>query len=125
MDPLRILMVSNKCPPDFDGGFELRAFQIAQALRARGHEVDFVTSRYRDSFRGERRDPPWVHRILRFIPVSPSRTLWRKVDRVVRHIKGTTVAAENVPAMERFLEGRTYDVAYCFGLLRVSFATTL
>ena len=33
--PLRILLVTNKCPPDFDGGFELRAFQIAQALRAR------------------------------------------------------------------------------------------
>ena len=71
MTRLRILMVSNKCPPDFDGGYELRAFQIAQALRARGHELDLVTSRYRPTYQGERQDPPWVHRIFRY--AGPSR----------------------------------------------------
>ena len=54
MEKLRILLVTNKCPPDFDGGYELRAFQIAQALRARGHELDVVTSRYRPTFHGEK-----------------------------------------------------------------------
>ena len=45
--PLRILLITNKCPPDFDGGYELRAFQIAAALRDRGHDVDIVTSNFR------------------------------------------------------------------------------
>jgi glycosyltransferase involved in cell wall biosynthesis len=44
---------------------------------------------------------------------------------VLKHLEGTNVAAENLPAMEAFLRGREYDIAYCFGLLRVSFATTL
>ncbi len=124
MKPLRILMISNKCPPDFDGGYELRAFQIAQALRARGHHVDFVTSKYRRTYTGVRRDPSWVHRIFRFALVSRSKTIWRKVTRVFSRIAATTVARRNVPAMERFLESRQYDIAYCFGLHRVSLAVT-
>ena len=140
--PLRILLVTNKCPPDFDGGYELRAFQLAQALRARGHAVDIVTSKYRDSFTGERSDPEWVHRIFRYVDVSRARGIWRKVDRILKHLESTTVAAENVPAMETFLRTHhdahvsqktgsqpstlnsqpPYDLAYCFGMLRISFA---
>lgn len=122
MKPLRILLVTNKCPPDFDGGYELRAFQIANALRDRGHEVEIVTSKFRPTYTGERDDPEWVHRILRYVLVSRSRTLWRYVDRLPRRIACTSVAQENVPAMEAFLDGRSYDLAYCFGLHRVSLA---
>ena len=120
--PLRILLVTNKCPPDFDGGFELRAFQIAEALRTRGHEVEIVTSKYRDTFTGERRDPPWVHRIFRYVPVSKMRGPLRHFDRVAKLFESTWVAGENVPAIEQFLRGREFDLAYCFGMLRISFA---
>ena len=119
---LRLLLVTNKCPPDFDGGYELRAFQIAQALRERGHEVDIVTSKYRDTFTGERRDPAWVHRLFRYVPVSRVQGPLRHFDRVAKLFESTWVAGENVPAMEEFLRGREYDLAYCFGMLRISFA---
>jgi glycosyltransferase involved in cell wall biosynthesis len=134
---LRILLVTNKCPPDFDGGMELRAFQIATALRRRGHEVDIVTSRFRETFKGERRDPEWVHRIFRYVPVSKSRGPLRHIERLTRLYESTWVAGENVPAMEKFLQAhhdpyvgvdaaamgtRPYDLAYCFGMLRISFA---
>lgn len=119
---LRILLVTNKCPPDFDGGYELRAFQIAQALRGRGHEVDIVTSRYRDTFTGERRDPEWVHRLFHYVPVSTMKGPLRHFDRLAKLFESTWVAGENVPAMEEFLRGREYDLAYCFGMLRISFA---
>jgi glycogen synthase len=120
--PLRILLVTNKCPPDFDGGYELRAFQLAHALRARGHQLDVVTSCFRDTYHGERDDPDWVHRIFRYVPVSNAKGLWRKIDRIYRLIAGTNVASENVPALERFLADRTYDLAYCFSMMRISFA---
>ena len=120
--PLRILLVTNKCPPDFDGGFELRAFQIARALRARGHQLDLVTSCYRESFKGERRDPEWVHRLFRYVPVTQMKGPLRHLGRVAKLFESTWVAGENVPAMEEFLRGREYDLAYCFGLLRISFA---
>ena len=119
---LRILLVTNKCPPDFDGGYELRAFQIAQALRERGHEVDIVTSKYRDTFVGERRGPAWVHRLFRYVPVSCVKGPLRHFDRLAKLFESTWVAGENVPAMEEFLRGREYDLAYCFGMLRISFA---
>jgi glycosyltransferase involved in cell wall biosynthesis len=135
--PLRILLVTNKCPPDFDGGMELRAFQIAGALRQRGHEVDIVTSRFRETFKGDRTDPPWVHRIFRYVPVSKMRGPLRHIERLKLLYESTWVAGENVPAMEEFLgqhhdpylgaeagglTSRPYDIAYCFGMLRISFA---
>jgi glycosyltransferase involved in cell wall biosynthesis len=121
----RILMVSNLCPPDYDGGYELRAHQVAAALRERGHVVDLVTSRYRAEFTGPKRDESWVHRIFEYVPVSNSKTVWRYVDRVPRRIACTVVARSNVPAMRAFLAGREYDIAYCFGLQRISLATVL
>jgi len=116
-------MVSNKCPPDFDGGYELRAFQIAQNLRARGHELDLVTSRFRSSYHGDRTDPAWVHRIFRYAAPSRRHGLARKADRILQFVRGTRVAAENAPALEEFLDGKNYDIAYCFGLVRIGFAT--
>lgn len=123
MSKLRILLVSNKCPPDFDGGYELRAFQLAQALRARGHHVDFVTSGYRASYRGEKKDPEWVHRIFRYSLPSDKSGLARQIDRLSMYFRAIRVASENAPALDHFLESRTYDVAYVFGLVRIGFAT--
>ena len=120
--PLRILVLSNKCPPDYDGGFELRAFQLAHALRARGHAVDFATSAYRPTFTGERNDPEWVHRIFRFVRVSQSRTWWRYIERIFLRVECSTVGGENRAALERHLAGREYDLAYIFGLHRVGLA---
>jgi glycogen synthase len=123
MDRLKILLVSNICPPDYDGGYELRAFQIANALRARGHDLDLVTSEYRATFKGERKDPDWVHRVFHYVLVSNSKTAWRYLDRIPKRIECTSVASENIPRMERFLQDRNYDLAYCFGLQRISLAT--
>ena len=120
---LRILLITNKCPPDFDGGYELRAFQIAGALRQRGHDVQLVTAKYRDTFTGERTDPPWVHRIFRYVGISKATGLLRQLDRIRKHLESTTVAAENEPAMEQFLASeKPFDIVYAFGMLRISFA---
>lgn len=120
---MKILLVTNKCPPDFDGGYELRAFQIAKALRARGHDLDVVTSHFREGFKLEAPEPEWVHRIFQYVPISSKSGLARKADAALRRIACTTVAERNVPAMRSFLEGKTYDIAYCFGLHRISLAS--
>jgi len=46
-------MVSNKTPPDYDGSYELRAFQIENALRERGHNADMATGFLRPGFKLE------------------------------------------------------------------------
>lgn len=116
--------MTNKCPPDYDGGYELRAFQIAGALRERGHEVDVVTSHLRPGFVLSAPEPDWVHRIFHYVPISSRSGIARKVDAIWRRIQCTNVAGKNVPAMEAFLQQRAYDLAYCFGLHRISLATT-
>lgn len=116
-------MVSNKTPPDYDGGYELRAFQIANALRERGHNVDMATSFLRPGFKLESPEPEWVHRIFKFVPISDKSGVARKMDAAWRRVLCTNVAAHNVPAMREFLKGRDYDLAYCFGLHRISLAS--
>ncbi len=122
-EALNILLVTNKCPPDYDGGYELRAFQIANALRDRGHNVDIATSFLRPGFVLESPEPAWVHRIFEYVPISSKSGLARRADAAARRIKCTTIAEKNVPAMREFLKGRSYDLAYCFGLHRISLAS--
>src|SRR4029077_15575112 len=42
--PMRILAVSNLYPPDILGGYEIRCRRTVEWLRARGHQVEVVTS---------------------------------------------------------------------------------
>ena len=114
--------MTNKCPPDYDGGYELRAFQIAQALRERGHELDIVTSHFRAGFQLQEPEPAWVHRIFEYVPISSKGGFARKADAAWRRVQCTTIAEKNVPAMREYLRGRNYDLAYCFGLHRISLA---
>lgn len=58
---MRILFVSNFYPPLSLGGYEQWCEEVALGLRAAGHEVVVLTSRYA---RRRRRDQPWVHRRL-------------------------------------------------------------
>ena len=41
---MKILLVSNLYPPQIIGGYEVLAFQMAEKLRARGHNVQVLTS---------------------------------------------------------------------------------
>ena len=43
---MRILIVSNCYPPHFVGGYELGCFDVAESLKARGHDVTVLTSSY-------------------------------------------------------------------------------
>jgi glycogen synthase len=58
---LRILMLSNLCPPNWLGGYEIAAFNVARALIARGHEVRLLTTPGAAGFAD---DAPFVVRTL-------------------------------------------------------------
>jgi glycogen synthase len=124
---MRVLLVSNMFPPDYEGGLELSAFFAAQGLRERGHEVHVATSRFREEFSGAREDPDWVHRVFRMAPVFEERPgrLANKIE-TFRYILGrTTAARDNLPALRRHLADHTYDVGYIFGTLGLGPATAL
>jgi glycosyltransferase involved in cell wall biosynthesis len=56
---LRILILSNLCPPHYLGGFEIACLNVARALDARGHEVQLLTT---PSHVPSPLDPPFVRR---------------------------------------------------------------
>lgn len=135
---LRILVISNLCPPDYDGGFELSALRNAMSLRDRGHQVDLVTSKFRSNFDGDRTDHPFVHRIFN---LSMVRDGWSMAATMITgdHRQGVTrrgvfhelrlrkanlnsilsmmkESGGNEDRLRTFLKDRDYDVAYVFGL---------
>jgi glycogen synthase len=138
---MRILVISNLFPPDYDGGLELSAAQLARGLRQRAHEVNVLTSRYRDSYVGPREEEPWIHRLLHFAP--PNRwaeagatssirggirgrveSLQRKIAVLHDFKRSLDVGGPNFVGAQRLLQQQSYDLAYCFGLHQVSLATT-
>ena len=138
VDFMKVLVISNLCPPDYDGGFELSALRNANSLRDLGHDVEFVTGEYRVSFQGEHVDPRWVHRIFK---ISQTKDSWSNarmflggdfdlrfkvgnlftqlslrftnIRGLIRMIK---VAPKNEAALDKFLENHDFDCAYVFGL---------
>lgn len=122
---MRILVVTNKCPPDYDGGYELSAFQVANALRGRGHDVQLVTSHYRPTFKGTRADPDWVHRIFEFRewPSLSGLKIARSIADARRFAELTNVGVPNSDRLEQYLGGNTPDLAYCFGFHGIGLAT--
>jgi glycosyltransferase involved in cell wall biosynthesis len=116
---VRILLISNLFPPDYDGGYEMNAWKVAHGLRDRGHEVSVLTSLYRPGFEGAKEDPEWVFRVLENRPHLPAPTWkmpWVRLPMLRDLIYRESVAWVNVPRVRRFLESRSFDLAYVFGL---------
>lgn len=124
---MRIALISNMFPPDSDGGLEVNALKIANGLRSRGHQVEVLTSRYRPGFAPAEVAPAWVHRILTLAP--PWSSEWTGLagkPKLLRALIGEVLGLRsNVRATERWLAGRDFDVAYCFGMSLIGPATTL
>ena len=123
---MRILVLSNKCPPDYDGGYELSAFQVAGALRERGYDVTLLTSHYRDTYKGPRdQDPAWVQRIFEYRewPNLTKTGFARFKEDAERVARLTEIGVDNAKRLDNFLENYKPDLAYCFGLHGIGLAT--
>jgi glycosyltransferase involved in cell wall biosynthesis len=59
---MRVLILSNLFPPEFIGGYELVAYELAEYLSERGHEVAVATSRL---INGKRLGAPPRYRVFR------------------------------------------------------------
>jgi glycosyltransferase involved in cell wall biosynthesis len=126
MKLVRILVLSNKCPPDYDGGYELSAFQVAGALRQRGYDVQLLTSHYRPTFKGSRdTDPDWVHRVFEYSewPNLMKNGLVRFSEDVERVTRLTQIGVANAGVLDAYLAKHEVDLAYCFGLHGIGLAT--
>lgn len=118
---MRILIVTNLLPPDYDGGQEMNAWKLARALRARGHEVLVATSRFRDGFAPTDTEPDWVHRIFTFAPAyrPVGRGLPGKIDHARQYVEREKIAIDNYRVLLRLLDEIAVDFGYVFGMHRV------
>jgi glycosyltransferase involved in cell wall biosynthesis len=138
---MRILVISNLCPPDYDGGFELSALRNANSLRDLGHDVELVTGQFRVGFQGERVDPRWVHRIFQIPQVNDGwsnaemflggdsdlgfkignffNQFGLRYENIRSLIKMLNVASANEEVLSAFLENNDFDAAYVFGLHKI------
>lgn len=65
---MKILLLTNRFPPDIAGGAEILAGDVARGLRRRGHEVRVLTERFNGH---SDRQEPWIDRTLRQIIETP------------------------------------------------------
>ena len=122
---MKILLVSNLYPPHYVGGYELRCAQVADYLRAAGHEVRVVTSFWQipawEAGSGAREDAPGstppVERWLRYhtfdpIPAKRRRTLAMAREQLQEARRFNRVLAEWRPDVVNWwnLEGVTKTI---------------
>jgi glycosyltransferase involved in cell wall biosynthesis len=106
---MRVLLLTNLFPPDTLGGYELLAADVAHALRARGHDVEILTTA------GDRAypDEEQVHRRLRLVrPFGSPASLDR-----VRH--ALAAGAQRGVVRQLLRERPPFDVALVMSLRRL------
>jgi glycosyltransferase involved in cell wall biosynthesis len=115
--PLKIIVLNDMLPPDSEGGMELSAWELGKGLEARGHEVHWVCSEWRSSYKGAKEESGRVHRILKRaeLPLKAESKL-QAFNAIGQKIN---IAADNYEILERLLKEQQFDVALVFGMLGV------
>ena len=103
----------------------MRAYEIGLLLRKQGHQVDFVTSRYTDSYNGPYVLQKGVHRLFEYVMPSKLSGWSRYIDKLFNRIRCTKVGNLNYKRLRIFLSHKSYDVAYVFNLERCGLLTAL
>ncbi len=111
---MRILFISDLCPPFYLGGYEIAAYNVAHALNARGHAVRFLTSHCPLPIEN---DPPFVDRRLTlhwFDPCSAP-------NEVIGHalFNSTCTDYGNTSCILDTLRTFQPDVIYCWNIMGI------
>lgn len=107
---MRILIISNIFPPDFIGGYELMAFDVASEFAARGHEVLVATSPLMTALKPELNSSLRVARVLHGVSLSV------EPDRHDHFSYGVCINLRNLATLNDLLIGFNPDSIYCFNL---------
>jgi glycosyltransferase involved in cell wall biosynthesis len=114
---VKILVVSNLYPPDVMGGYEMGCQQVTDALRARGHHVDVLTSVAGHNVVPE----PHVHRRLHLTEIYDAERMAASsaLTRLLCEADSYFVNPGNVFALTSRIEEFGPDVVYLWNLIGV------
>jgi glycogen(starch) synthase len=114
---MRVLVVSNLFPPVQFGGYELLAHRVTEGFRAKGHDVDVLTSDCLADTVEE--DPAHIKRVLKLTTNFP-----RQGEEVgfvdFRRSSINRVAKKNFELTRQQLASQPYDAVFCWCMNRMS-----
>jgi glycosyltransferase involved in cell wall biosynthesis len=117
-----ILAISNRYPPDVQGGFELQCQQTVHALRRRGHTVDVATAHSPLP-----QPDALVYKVLRHVPKRSPRA--RRLPALLRNLwwnsRRVTTLLHNYVATDRLRRRHRPDVVLVWGPSRIGLTPTL
>jgi glycogen(starch) synthase len=117
---MRILLITEMYPPDADGGQEVNAQKLAEALISHGHDVAVVTAVHRARYSGPPERRPYVHRILGHAPFLENNEPRAQVlRRTWLYALEVWVHKRNKSRVRQLAAQWKPDVAYIFGTSRI------
>ncbi|MCC7433062.1 MAG: glycosyltransferase family 4 protein [Methanoregulaceae archaeon] len=117
---MRILLITEMYPPDADGGQEVNAQKLAEALISQGHDVAVVTAVHRARYSGPPESRPYVHRILGHAPFLENNEPRAQVlRRTWLYALEVWVHKRNKSRLRQLAAQWKPDVAYIFGTSRI------
>lgn len=105
---MKILIVTNLYPPHHVGGYEIGCRDVAQKLRARGHDIHVLTSSFFNAQAASTSEAKNIQRVLQFNhragdPAHDKRTENAKLIRAVRHFQPDIVYFWNLAGLSLWL----------------------
>lgn len=113
---MRVLFVSNRFPPDFVGGYEISAWNVATQLLKRGHEVHVLTKKA--VFLNDK--DPRIYRVLNFERTSYRRRYSPIHQRLKDIAFGTFFNLNNFLVAHRFIRNLKPDIIDIWNLNGIS-----
>jgi glycogen(starch) synthase len=111
---VRILVLSDRYPPYYEGAYELNCQQVTDGLRARGHSLTVLTTTF--GLKHKRVDEH-IHRVLRFHNFGYRNKLHRRIQ----HARLFFQSRANYRLVQRLAEQSQPDVVFVWHML----ATTI
>ena len=108
---MRVLIVSDLYPPYYIGGEELGCYDVAETLKARGHQIHVLTSNYR--VQGDEREEN-IYRV----PAYAHPFIDRRSRRAT--LRGILAERRQMQGLGRLVARLKPDVVFCFGISDLS-----
>jgi glycogen synthase len=115
VDEMKILFISDLCPPFYLGGYEIAAYNVAHALNTRGHTVRFLTSHCHLPIENS---PPFVDRRLTLHWFTPCGVPNEETGHAALFASTCTDYSNTSSVLDTL---RTFqpDVVYCWNIMGI------